>query len=177
MEVSKDEVTAEIAELQQEVAAEQAANAAEGPPPASPGGPDVAASYQEPEPDLEWQEILHPLLWGGFAVLAPAWQVTAEECQQMADAYAPLCQKYMPDGPGKWGPEIGAAFVTVHVLAPRLGKPRKIEDARDSRDSASNDADTAGDSAGTNGTATQQTDKNSGDVSVSAADLPEMDAS
>ncbi|MCA1809385.1 MAG: hypothetical protein LC725_08055 [Lentisphaerae bacterium] len=127
MEVSPENVTAGLAELEQEAAAAAAADAAAQPPPASPGGdPGVQANYQEEADNMEWQEILQPLLWGGFKVLAPAWEISAAEAQQLAEAYEPLCAKYMPDGPGKWGPEIAAAFVTVHILAPRMGKPRKL---------------------------------------------------
>jgi len=125
MEVTESQVQAEISALEREAAAD----AASQPTPAAPGVEGANTSYQEHGPSeqaLEWQEILQPLLWGGFAILAPAWNITAEETQQMAEAYEPLCAKYMPDGPGKWGPEIAAAFVTVHVLAPRLGKPRKL---------------------------------------------------
>lgn len=179
MEVSNEEVIAEIAGLQQEAAAQQAAEQAAGPAPASPGA-NVATSYQEPTADdLSWQEVIQPLLLGGFSVLAPAWDITGAECQQLADVYAPLCEKYFPEGPGKWGPEIAATFVTVTIITPRLGKPRKLPkpgENGDNWDKASNEAESGWDNAGTNGTETPPTDKKSDDVEVSAADIAGLDA-
>ena len=80
----------------------------------------------------EYLELLTHLLGPGFAVMAPGWGVTTQEVETLAGAYSPLLAKYFPDGPGKFGPEISAALVTVAIIAPRLTMPRQLEKAQES---------------------------------------------
>lgn len=93
----------------------------------APAGP-VPSAPPEPPPSAEegYAEVLQPVLFLGFKVIAPAWNVSAEEAETLSGAYAPLLAKYFPEGPDKWGPEIGAALVTAAILGPRLALPRKI---------------------------------------------------
>ena len=88
---------------------------------AGPGaGPEAA-----PVPDLPTADALRFFLAPLFALLAPAWEVTAGEVDALADAYAPVVDKYWPGGVGVEG---GALLVTAAVLAPRLGRPRRRPD-------------------------------------------------
>ena len=82
----------------------------------------------------EWRDIFAGLLGPGFAVLAPNWNIQTDEVKALADAYAPLMAKYFPDA-SQVGPEIGALFVTVAVIAPRLSTPRKIIEEKPGPDS------------------------------------------
>lgn len=91
----------------------------------------------------EYAEVLQPVLHMGFAVLAPAWEVSPTEAEALSAAYAPLLQKYWPDATSRFGPEITAAVCTAAILAPRFGKPRKLDAAPVD---AANDSD--GDGAG-----------------------------
>ncbi|MAA87927.1 MAG: hypothetical protein CME39_09770 [Haliea sp.] len=115
--VSAEQVRAELDALVQETGGEA--------PQGAPGAP--AAPEPEPDPLAEYQELLEPVLFLGFQVLAPNWEITAPEARQLSAGYAPVLAKYFPDGPGAIGPEVGAALLTVSILAPRLGKPRKAE--------------------------------------------------
>lgn len=60
--------------------------------------------------------------------MAPAWNVSAAEVEQLADCYALLLDKYFPGGVGQVGPELGAALVTLAVIGPRWSLPRRIEE-------------------------------------------------
>jgi hypothetical protein len=42
----------------------------------------------------------------------------------LAGAYAAVLQKYFPEGPGQFGPELAAVFTTVAIIGPRLKMPR-----------------------------------------------------
>jgi hypothetical protein len=65
----------------------------------------------------------------GFAILAPNWQVTENEAEQLAESYAALVDKYLPDGIGNYGVEINALMITGAIVLPRLKVPRKAEPA------------------------------------------------
>lgn len=113
-----DPTAAELSAEFDALGAEAATGAPAGPVPAAPPEPP-------PPPEDGYRELVQPVIFLGCKVLAPAWNVSAEEAETLADAYAPLLAKYFPEGPDKWGPEIGAALVTVAILGPRLGRPRK----------------------------------------------------
>jgi len=85
---------------------------------------DVAATMQAPQIDEEMRGLVLGLLGGGFAVLAPNWQVRQEEVEQLSDAYTSLLCKYCPDGLGDYGVEISAVMMTLAIVAPRIGVPR-----------------------------------------------------
>lgn len=105
-------------------AAEIEAIAAEQEPPVSFEGvtPPPAA-----EISTETKEILQPLFTMGFGILAPNWQVSEDETEQLAGAYAMLMDKYLPTGMGAYSVEIAAIMITGAVVIPRLKVPRKDE--------------------------------------------------
>ncbi|MBT3041992.1 MAG: hypothetical protein KME67_03950 [Candidatus Thiodiazotropha sp. (ex Codakia orbicularis)] len=72
-------------------------------------------------------EIIEPILQMGFAVLAPAWQVSDPECKELAKCYGALIDKYFPEGMGQYGVEITAVMTTAAVILPRMKIPRKLE--------------------------------------------------
>lgn len=131
-EPTAEGLAAELGQLESEASAVVATGAA----PAAPPAPGPAASEA-------YQEILEPILYKSFQILAPAWEVEAEESQALAGAYAELLGKYFPDVPSEFGPELGAAFVTVAILATRMGKPRKIEKVVGAETPAANEAPAA----------------------------------
>lgn len=88
---------------------------------------EVGAGQQQIEQGPETAEIVQQLLSMGFAVLAPGWNVSEPEVEQLAQAYGPLIDKYFPDGLGDHGLEINAIMITGAVILPRLRMPRKIE--------------------------------------------------
>lgn len=75
------------------------------------------------EPDTK--DVLAPVLQMGFAVLAPNWQVSQPEIDQLAEVYSGLLDKYLPNGIGSYGLEVSAVMVTAAVVLPRLNTPRK----------------------------------------------------
>lgn len=78
-----------------------------------------------PEAESETAELIAAVLEPAFAVLAPNWEVTGDECRMLAQAYGPLADKYFPDL--NLGVEVKAVLVTLVVFGPRLNKPRKVE--------------------------------------------------
>ncbi len=70
--------------------------------------------------------LLVAVLTPTFVIIAPNWQITPAEVQQLAQAYAPVILKYFPDGLGDVGPELAAALVTMTVLGSRIGTPRRL---------------------------------------------------
>lgn len=85
------------------------------------GGDGDAPESQEYETKGLLQMVIGPV----FQILAPAWGVQPEEVSALADAYAPIVDEWFPEGVG--GPYVGAALVTLAVIGPRLGKPRRLE--------------------------------------------------
>lgn len=75
----------------------------------------------------EYQELINGVLAPGLGLLAPNWNIQPQEVEALAQAYAPLLQKYFPDGPSQFGPEISAVMVTLAVFGPRYKLPRKLE--------------------------------------------------
>lgn len=70
-------------------------------------------------------DLLFPLVDALFQILAPNWSVTQAESRQLADAYGIVLDKHFPDL--AMGPEMTAIVLTVAVVAPRLGTPRKAK--------------------------------------------------
>lgn len=69
-------------------------------------------------------EMLEQILGPTFQVIAPNWHVQPSEVRALADAYAGVLDKWLPDGPAQFGPEIAAAMTTLAVFGPRAGVPR-----------------------------------------------------
>lgn len=91
--------------------------------PADPNAPEPA-----PAPEvIPTGEVLNMVLAPAFALLAPNWKITDSESRQLADVYGQVLDKWFPDLMSNVGPELAAALVTVAILGPRLGKPRKLE--------------------------------------------------
>lgn len=76
---------------------------------AAPAGPSTGA-------------VLTALLRPTFDMLAPAWDVSDEECKMLGEAYGVVIDKYFPNF--DLGPELAAVFVTFAVFGPRMRKPR-----------------------------------------------------
>lgn len=88
----------------------------------------VGAGLPEQQNDSEEnQQLLKALFDGGFAVLAPGWGVTETETETLSKAYAPLMDKYMPDGMGAYSLEINAALITFGFYMAHKDQPRKVE--------------------------------------------------
>lgn len=87
------------------------------PPPA-----DELPEFEQP-PQVETAQILGALLQPLFAIAAPGWGMQPNECQALADAWAPVVDKYFPDL--QLGVELNAALVTLAVLGPRLRTPAR----------------------------------------------------
>lgn len=87
---------------------------------------------QAAQPELPFDQAIAMILGAGFDILAPNWRVSEKEVKLLADAYAPLAEKYLPD-PGNFGVEVSAILVTAMVLGPRLRTPRTLVAANDEK--------------------------------------------
>jgi len=87
---------------------------------------DQQIAERDQQNAAEWKEIIEQIAGPAFQVLAPGWNIQPVEVATLAEAYAGLLNKYLPDGPGNIGPELGAALVTVAIIGPRLKMPRKL---------------------------------------------------
>lgn len=67
-------------------------------------------------------KVISALLRPTFDLLAPAWNVSDTECENLGDAYGTVLDKYFPDF--DLGPEVAALFVTFAVFGPRMRTPR-----------------------------------------------------
>ena len=85
------------------------------------------AATPPPQPDIPTAEMLAAALVPMFSMLCPNWCVTNEECSQVAAAWGPVLDKYLPDWATKFGVEVNAVLITVLVFGPRWSTPRKIE--------------------------------------------------
>lgn len=88
------------------------------------------AEPEKPEPDIPTKVLVELVLGPGLALLAPNWNISKSEVAQLSECYALVIDKYFPDGMGKFGPEIGAAVITLAVFGPRLNTPRKLEEKK-----------------------------------------------
>lgn len=85
----------------------------------------------EPEIEASTAEILNGLLGAGFQILAPNWQVSPQETEQLSQAYGAVVDKYFPDtGLGDFGAEITAVMLTLAIVGPRRSIPRTPEIAK-----------------------------------------------
>lgn len=87
------------------------------------GAPSVGAASGAD--DIPTAQVLEMVIGPAAQILAPNWALTETEVKQLSEAYALVIDKYFPGM--AMGPELSAALVTMVVLAPRIGKPRKSE--------------------------------------------------
>lgn len=85
--------------------------------PTGDGAPSADAG-----PDIPTKDALSLFLSPLCEVIFPAWNVQPAEIALLADAYAPVIDKYFPDG---FGIEVQALVATAIVFGPRLRMPRK----------------------------------------------------
>lgn len=119
---AKVEAADPVAEMSPEDLAELAALEAEAVEAAEAATP--AADPVEVAEGPPTSELLLPVISMAAAGLAPAWKVEPVECEQLAEVYGDLVDKYWPAGVGSFGPELTAAMVTAAVFMPRIGTPR-----------------------------------------------------
>lgn len=103
---------------------EQVAAAEEGIPGEASGAIEAHQQAAAAESQKQYEEVLTMCLGMTFGIVAPNWNVTEAESKELAKAYAGVLDKYFPGGMQSFGVEVGAALVTVAVIAPRIGKPR-----------------------------------------------------
>lgn len=74
------------------------------------------------------KELIKPLIDFNAAVFFPNWPEVAQQSDLLAESYAALIDKYLPDAASKLTVELNAAIVTVAVFGPLVasGKPRKL---------------------------------------------------
>ena len=101
---------------------------------------EVAAAPPAPEPEVTTAQILEMVIGPTAAILAPNWAISAQEVTQLSKLYGALIDKYVPDMQTSYGLEISAVLVTVTVLMPRIGKPRKLEEKPKKGEGATADA-------------------------------------
>jgi hypothetical protein len=87
------------------------------------GAPGAQAEEAPPTPSTG--ELLTMLLRPLFNVVAPAWEVSDDECELLGQSYGAVADKYFPNL--ELGVELSAVVTTVMVFGTRWGKPRKIE--------------------------------------------------
>lgn len=102
-----------------------------------------AADADEDDGMVDNVTALEMLIGPLLAIMAPGWQVGAEETHQLAEAWAKVADKYFPDGLNL-GAELNAAIVTVAILGPKIGRDPKSGEPR-SRQHEVKDAPTAPD--------------------------------
>jgi hypothetical protein len=80
----------------------------------------------------ETAELLAPVIKITADLVAPNWALTEVECEQLANSYAALLDKYLPEnGLNNYGVEITALLTTGIVFSSRKGIPmRKKEDKK-----------------------------------------------
>ena len=82
------------------------------------------STESEDQPGVETAQIAAGAFATTFGLIAPAWQVSNDECHALGEAWSPIIDKYMP---GVLNSMFGAAIATTAlVLGSRLGKPRKF---------------------------------------------------
>ena len=87
----------------------------------APDAPGAAAAPPQPST----ADVLGPLIGAAFRIVAPAWGVSEAEARELAGAWAPVLDKYFPDGL-VLSIEFNAVIVTLALIGPRWGKPRQL---------------------------------------------------
>jgi len=89
----------------------------------APGAAGQAGHGEVPPAGPSTGELLAALLKPTFAVMAPAWGVTDDECALLGNAYGAVIDKYFPNF--DFGVEFSALLVTLAVFGPRFKKPMR----------------------------------------------------
>lgn len=79
-----------------------------------PGQPGQAGPVLMPT-----KELLLPAIEMMSVTVFSSWQLQAAECEQLAESYGAVIDKYFPGGAGELGPELSAVIVTAMVVLPR----------------------------------------------------------
>jgi hypothetical protein len=74
----------------------------------------------------ETKMVINAGLTPVFGIMAPNWNVTKGEVDQLAEAWAAVLLVYYPNGFADMGPWFGATLATAAVFGPRIGQPRKL---------------------------------------------------
>lgn len=100
--------------------------------------PDLTLPGQEQEPekepDIPTADVLKMVLTPIADIFCPAWNLKGAEIEQLAEAYAPVLDKYMPGGMS-FGVELNAVLVTALIIGPRMKTPRKPEQDQEPKNS------------------------------------------
>lgn len=94
------------------------------------GEPTPTANSEPTQPDIPTADVLTAVMVPMFATLCPNWNVTNEECSNVAQAWGPVLDKYLPDWVTRFGVEVNAVLITLLVFGPRWSTPRKIVDVK-----------------------------------------------
>lgn len=83
-------------------------------------------------PQVRSAEVLQPLLAGGFAVMAPNWDVSPEETEALAEAWGNCLDAFFPslDVDPRVAAVLGAVTTTALVVGPRWHQPRNEKERR-----------------------------------------------
>ena len=73
-------------------------------------------------PDIPTAEILKPILSVSFGLIFPKRPLSDVHCGLLADAYAPLIDKYFPNISANMGVELNAVLITVAVFGERMAE-------------------------------------------------------
>lgn len=116
---------AEWAQLEAEAAAD--AERAAAAPPAVGQAEEQAREYPK---DPQVEQAIQQLLSIGFGAFAPNWQVTQQEINGAADAYARSLEDIFPGGAAALGPHFASVLISLAIFGPRLamGTPPKLEE-------------------------------------------------
>lgn len=83
--------------------------------------------------EITLAQMITPALETTFAILAPNWEVSSDECAALGKAWGDVAQVWLPDmqlSP-KWA-VLGTAIVTTGlVVMPRLKTPPRIEEKQE----------------------------------------------
>lgn len=83
--------------------------------------------------EITLDQMIAPALETTFAILAPNWEVSADECAALGKAWGDVAQVWFPDmqlSP-KWA-VLGTAIITTGlVVMPRLKIPARIEEKQE----------------------------------------------
>lgn len=87
--------------------------------------PDIdGVGHSSQNESIPTDQMLVPIVGLLCSSIAPAWDISVDEQNQLVTAYAMLINKYFPDGL-PMGPEVAAIMITASIVLPRLGQPLK----------------------------------------------------